>query len=149
MSSNPSLPWADSDTLVSADSLLWKQYTMYADLFRFYVDIAWRACVWFYAITGVLTAFYLDHVGHDRPYLSYALLLPVAFSGGFSVLFLRGAHQVSDMRIKLDYIRDQLNLPGRPHVEFLYDFLRLGAALFALVGVAVVTLLVIGVIAYG
>lgn len=140
--------WADSDVLVSADNLLWKQYIVYTDLFRFYVDMAWRSSVWFYGITSVLLAFYFDHVTRNRPYLALALLLPVVFSVGFCVLYLRGAHQVADLRLKLDYIRDQLNLPGRPHVEFLYDFLRWAAVLFALVGACLAIVLVLGLIAY-
>jgi hypothetical protein len=105
---SPKVPsdWADSDVLVSADNLLWKQYVVYTDLFRFYVDMAWRSSVWFYGITSVLLAFYFDHVGPNRPYLALALLLPVVFSVGFCVLYLRGARQVADLRMKLDYIRD-------------------------------------------
>lgn len=149
MSSAVPSGWADRDVLVSADNLLWKQYAVYVDLFRFNVDIAWRSSVWFYGITGVLLAFYFDRVGPARPYLAFALLLPVAFSVGFCILYLRGARQVADLRIKLDYIRDQLNLPGRPHVEFLYDFLRWAAVLFALVGACLVVVLVLGLVAYG
>jgi hypothetical protein len=148
MSSTSPLGWADSEALVDEHSLLWKQYVVYVDLFRFYVDIAWRGCVWFYAVTGVLLAFYFDRIGQDRPYLAFSLLLPVAFSAGFCVLYRRGARQLADLRIKLDYIRDQLNLPGRPHVEFLYDFLRLAGILFALVGACLIVTLVVGVIAY-
>ena len=147
---SPKVPsdWADSDALLNADNLLWKQYVVYADLFRFYVDMAWRSSVWFYGITSVLLAFYFDRVGPGRPYFAFTLLLPVTFSIGFCVLYLRGARQVADLRIKLDYIRDQLNLPGRPHVEFLYDFLRWAAVLFALVGACLVVVLVFGMIAY-
>jgi hypothetical protein len=148
MSATSPLGWADAETMVDEHSLLWKQYTVYVDLFRFYVDIAWRSCVWFYAITGALLAFYFDRIGQNRPYLAFSLLLPVAFSVGFCVLYRRGARQIADLRNKLDYIRDQLNLPGRPHVEFLYDFLRLAGVLFALVGACILLALVAGVIPY-
>jgi hypothetical protein len=146
MSSKATSGWAGPDVSVSADNLLWKQYVVYVDLFRFYVDIAWRSSVWFYGITGALLAFYFDRVERTGPYLAFALLLPVAFSVGFCVLYLRGARQVADLRIKLDYIRDQLNLPGRPHVEFLYDFLRWAAVLFALVGACLGVVLVLGIV---
>jgi hypothetical protein len=145
MSDRPSSRWADSDAAIDPDSVLWKQYMVYVDLFKLYVDSAWRPCVWFYAITGVLLSFYVDHLSSDQSYLPYALLLPVLFSAGFCVVYLRGAKQVEDLRVKLDYLQEQLGLPGRPHVEFLSDFLRLAGVLFGLVGVALVVVFVLGV----
>jgi hypothetical protein len=42
MSDTPSSRWADSDAAVDPDSVLWKQYMVYVDLFKLYVDSAWR-----------------------------------------------------------------------------------------------------------
>jgi hypothetical protein len=145
MSAKPPSSWAGSDALVDADSVLWKQYLVYVDLFKLYVDSAWRPCVWFYAITGVLLSFYVDHESSDQSYLPYALLLPILFSIGFCFVYFRGAKQVEDLRVKLDYIQEHLGLPGRPHVEFLSDFLRLAGVLFGLVGVALVVVFILGV----
>ena len=78
MSSMSPLGWADSEALVDEHSLLWKQYVVYVDLVRFYVDIAWRGCVWLYAVTGVLLAFYFDRIGQDPAILG----LFFASSGG-------------------------------------------------------------------
>jgi hypothetical protein len=62
----------------------------------------------------------------------------------------RSIHQllrssVEDLRIKFDYIQEQLGLPGRPHVEFLSDFLRLAGVLFGLVGIVLLVVFVLGV----
>jgi hypothetical protein len=40
----PSNSQADhGDTRIDPDNFLWKQYTVYVDLFKFYVDIAWKS----------------------------------------------------------------------------------------------------------
>lgn len=45
--------------LIEADNLLWDQYAVYVDLFKFYVDLAWKSTTWYYAITGVVLAYVL------------------------------------------------------------------------------------------
>jgi hypothetical protein len=72
------------------------------------------------------------------------LLLPVLFSANLCAVYLRGAKQVEDVRVQLDYIQEQLGLPGRPHAEFLSDFLRVAGVLFGLVGVALMVVFVLG-----
>jgi hypothetical protein len=87
----------------------------------------------------------VNHLASGQTYLPYILLLPTLFSVGFCVVFFRGASQVEDLRIKFDYIQEQLGLPGRPHVEFLSDFLRLAGVLFGLVGIVLLVVFVLGV----
>ena|SRR5215213_1139887 len=145
MSAKSSSGWANSDTILDAENLLWKQYIVYVDLFKVYVDNALRPCIWFYGITGAILAFYVNHLASGQTYLPYILLLPTLFSAGFCVVFFRGVSQVEDLRIKFDYIQEQLGLPGRPHVEFLSDFLRLAGVLFGLVGIVLLIVFVLGV----
>jgi hypothetical protein len=54
MSAKSSSGWANSDTILDAENLLWKQYIVYVDLFKVYVDNALRPCIWFYGITGAI-----------------------------------------------------------------------------------------------
>ena len=133
-----------ANSTVSDNGFLWEQYLVYVDLFKLYVDNALRPCVWFYAITGVLLSFYVDRIKTHEPYLPFTLLLPILFSIGFCVIYLRAVRQVEDMRAKLDYIREQLGLLGSPHVGFLSDFLRLAGVLFGLVGAALLVLFFLG-----
>jgi len=60
--------WADETARVADDNLLWKQYAIYVDLFKFYVDITWKSSTWFYAITGAILTYYF---GQIRTTLSY------------------------------------------------------------------------------
>lgn len=123
--------WATKSDNLEPDNLLWKQYNIYTDLFKFYVDTTLKATTWFYAITGAILVYYFDHIGN--PYLRYSLLLPAVLSFGFYRIFSFGARQNKDLSRWLNYIRAQLNLPGRPHVEVLDQFLDLSSKLFLIV----------------
>lgn len=129
--------WADETAKVTDDNLLWRQYTVYVDLFKFYVDIAWKSTTWFYAITGAILAYYFSHIQDDNPYLRYALGLPIILSFGFAFIYHRGNRQTEDLEDKLEYIRERLKLPGKPHVDFLEKFLEVGRLLFVLVGLSI------------
>lgn len=125
-------PWAKKSERLNEDNLLWKQYNVFTDLFKFYVNTTWKVITWFYAITGAILVYYFDHAPKN-PHLRYALLLPVVLSFGFSKIFKVGASQNKELAEWLDYIRSQLNLPGRPHVEILDQFLEQSSMLFLVV----------------
>lgn len=134
--------WAKKSDSVTEDNLLWKQYNVYTDLFKFYVNTTWQVITWFYAITGAILVYYFQHAPQNA-YLRYSLVLPAVLSFGFSQIFKVGARQNRDLANWLDYIRSQLNLPGRPHVEILHLFLEQSSKLFLVVtiGLAVVFVL--------
>lgn len=134
--------WATKSDNLEPDNLLWKQYTVYTDLFKFYVDITWKVITWFYAITGAILVYYFDHVKNNS-YLRYSLLLPAVLSFGFYRIFSFGARQNKDLARWLNYIRAQLNLPGRPHVEVLDQFLELSSKLFLIVMLGLVVIFVL------
>jgi hypothetical protein len=126
--------WADETAELSGDNLLWKQYVVYVDLFRFYVDVTWRIVAWYYAVTGVVLVYYFDHLGENR-YLEYSLVFIAVMSLGFAAVCWHARTQVADLKDRLDYIAGQLRLPGRPHVEFLSDLLVLCGLACAVIAV--------------
>lgn len=134
--------WATKSDNLDSDNLLWKQYDTYVDVFKFYINVTWQVITWFYAITGAILVYYFDHV-RDSPYLRYALLLPTILSFGFYQIFAFGAQQNKDLVRWLNYIRDQLSLPGRPHVEVLGKFLELSSKLFLLVSLGLVVVFIL------
>lgn len=144
MTNRPDLEnsWAKKSDTLEEDNLLWRQYNVYTDLFKFYVNTTWQVVTWFYAITGAILVYYFDHAPKNS-YLRYALVLPAVLSFGFSQIFALGSRQNKDLVNWLDYIRSQLNLPGRPHVEVLNVFLEQSSKLFIVVtiGLAVVFVL--------
>jgi hypothetical protein len=129
--------WADETAKLSDDNLLWKQYAIYVDLFKFYVDITWKSSTWFYAITGAILAYYFSHIQDNNPLLRYALVLPIILSLGFAFIYDRGSRQTEDLENKLKYIRERLRLPGKPHVDFLEKFLEVCRLLFVFVGLSI------------
>jgi hypothetical protein len=126
---------ADKTKKIEPDNLLWKQYIVFADLFKFYVDITWKATTWFYAITGAILVYYFDHVGDNNPFLRYSLVLPIALSFGLFTIYHRGRRETRELDDDLWYIAEQLELPGKPHVDILERFLWIGGLLFLFTGV--------------
>ncbi len=127
--------WATKSQNLEDNNLLWKQYNVYTDLFKFYVNVTWQVITWFYAITGAILVYYFDHIKNNS-YLRYALVLPAILSFGFYQIFSFGARQNQDLIRWLNYIRAQLSLPGRPHVEVLNHFLDLSSKLFLIVALS-------------
>lgn len=134
--------WAKKSDNLEQDNLLWKQYNVYTDLFKFYVNTTWQVVTWFYAITGAILVYYFDHAPKNA-YLRYALVLPAVLSFGFSRIFTVGARQSKDLVNWLEYIRSQLSLPGRPHVEVLNLFLEQSSKLFLVTTIGLIVLFVL------
>jgi hypothetical protein len=126
--------WADADETLDANNSLWKQYAILVDLYKYYLEIAWKVAVWYYATTGAVLAFYFNNVsiGGSTP-LPYLLLFLAAISVGFAYLHLRGARNLNELPHLLEYIARTLRIPGRPHVEFAIVFLLMNCAMFMFV----------------
>lgn len=101
--------------------LLWKQYTLHVDLYKFYLDLAVKINVFYYAVTGAIVTYYFQHVTDQIT--RYALLLPIAFSLAISGLFFYGANRLSVVREELFSIRDKLGLATAPEIQTLVVFL--------------------------
>jgi hypothetical protein len=124
------MPPADKAEEVKPDNLLWKQYNVYVDLFKFYVDTTLKATTWFYAITGAILTYYFANADTSLFLLRFSLILPLLLSLGLCAIFALGVTQMQELDHNLNYIRKELRLPGKPHVNVLTWFLRLGTILF-------------------
>jgi hypothetical protein len=71
------------------DDLLWKQYCLHVDLYKFYLEIAIKVNVFYYAITGGILSFYFSNP--KEQFAKYALVLPAIMSAAFGMLFLVGS----------------------------------------------------------
>lgn len=145
--SNQYETWAKGDAAIDANNVLWKQYATYVDLFKFYLDTALKANLWFYSITGAILTYYfaVKNARPDSPNvlnaaaspLEHTLVLPMVLGVGLGIIFLVGSTQANDMRNKLRYIRDELKLPGMPHVQVLIYFLALSGFLHLAVSICI------------
>src|ERR1044071_9438105 len=113
--SNETESWAKGDTIIDPNNLLWKQYGVFVDLFKFYLDTALKTNIWFDSITGAILTYYFSNAAD--PLLKYSLVLPMVLGLGFGIMGLFGSIQANDTRKKLLYIRGELKLPGMPHVH--------------------------------
>jgi hypothetical protein len=129
--------WAPPDDQLPERDKLWAQYTVFVDLYKHYLEIAWKASVWYYAITGAILTYYLSHVSDQLPGPLPLVLLFLAFvSFGFALLYYKGADNLESLRDLLEGIALAQRLPGRPHVEFAIDFVMMNAVLMGSVGLA-------------
>ncbi len=112
--------------------LLWKQYEVFVDLFKFYLDTALKCNIWYYTLTGAILTYYFKNE-NENTHLKYSLILPVILGIGLGVIFLLGSVQAVDLKRKLTYIREELHLPGAPHTDVLINFVRFAGLLLILV----------------
>ena len=125
MSSQPSLPEENVD-------LLWKQFALNVDLYKFYLELVIKINVFYYAITGGILSYYFQH--RTDGVARYALLLPVLFSFGLGTTFLYGATLVPVVRRELFVIRDRLKLDTAPELMVLIVFLVITGIVLLAVG---------------
>jgi hypothetical protein len=132
--------WATANEQISDDNLLWRQYVLFVDLYRYYIDLVWKVSIWFYSATGISLAYFFTHYSSgNREYLPLLLLFLGAMSVGTSRIFGRVVNYLKQMESWLEYIAVSLKLPGRPHVEFIRWFCQFVS----------VTLLIIAVSCFG
>lgn len=114
--------------------LLWKQYSLHVDLYKFYLDLVIKVNVFYYAITGAILSYYFQHNGDGIS--RYGLLLPVCFSFAIGAIFLYGSSLVSVVREEMFSIRDRLGLDTAPEFMVLTVFLRVMGGLILVIGAA-------------
>ena len=117
--------WSAGGEDINDSNILWRQYVIFVDLYRYYIDLLWKVSIWYYTATGVSLAYLFAHLNaSDHGYLPLLLLFLGAMSVGVSVIYARAIPYVNEMESWLEYIAVSLRLPGRPHVEFMRSFCR-------------------------
>jgi hypothetical protein len=123
---------------MDAPELLWRQYSQSVDLYKFYMDLAVKFNVFYYAVTGAILSFYFAHPG--IPDAKYALLLPIIMSAAFAAFFVYGAFLMRVTRADVFAIRDRLGLEVAPDVGVLSVLLYIFSVVFAVVAVGCIYL---------
>jgi hypothetical protein len=72
------------------DNSKWEEYKLHIDLYKFYMDIALKANLFFYAISGGILTYCLGKY-KDVNLIKYSLLLPILMSIVFGGIFIYGA----------------------------------------------------------
>lgn len=123
---------ANNETTLSQD-LLWKQYQMYIDLYKHYLDLIIKFNIFYYVVTGGIISFYFSKL--EIPLIKYSLLFPLLMSVGFSIIFIYGASMMGVIREDIFNIRDELGLETAPELNVLTFVLVVSAILFMIVAI--------------
>jgi hypothetical protein len=126
---------------LSERELLWRQYNLHVDLYKFYLDIALKLNVFFYLITGGILTFYFAN--SSERLIRYSLLLPIILSIGFGGVFIYGSILMSVAREDLFRIRDRLELETAPEVRVLSVLLGVFGVIFFFVAASMLLLMVL------
>ena len=124
------------------NELLWKQYSMWVDLYKFYVDITIKINIFYYAITGAMLSFYFSRIDHSL--IKYSLLLPIAMSLALAGLSITGIKLLEISRSEVFSIRDKLGLGSAPEFRILSYILGTFGGLFVFVAFALGYLVLYG-----
>jgi len=126
----------------SEQEMLWREYQMSIDLYKFYIDMIIKMLVWYYAITGGILSFYFTRT--KMPLARWALLLPCIVSFAILILFLWGATQWRPVRDNALALAMRLQLTDYFELRALELLLRGSAALLGTTGSVMLYLLVHG-----
>ena len=133
--------WASASDTIDEHNVLWMQYAVLIDLYKYYLDLAWKVSVWYYAASGAMLTYFFANVGQpEAPVLPYLLWFYAAASLGFGYLAWRGGGHLFGMIHPFEVIAERLGLPGRPHVEFACAFLLISSLMYTALGIAAVWL---------
>ena len=107
--------WAGEGEKIDPDDRLWKQYIVMVDLYKYYLDAAWKGAVGYYASTGILLAYYVDRIGRGPSRtLPLILVFLAAMSLGFAYIQWRGARNLASLTQFLEHIALTFGFPVVP-----------------------------------
>jgi hypothetical protein len=136
------MPETQLETQIPRAELLWREYQLSIDLYKFYFDIVIKSVIGYYAVTGGILSFYFTR---SQPSVArWALLLPCLVSFALAWLFHWGAGLWEIVRNDAYRIADELGMGGF-ELSALQIFLRGAAALLVITGAAMVIVIVLHV----
>src|SRR6185436_12214741 len=91
---------------MSNQEMLWRQYNLQIELYKYYLDLSIKANSFFYFITGSILAFYFAN--STLPLIKYSLLLPMIMSVAFGGIFFYGSFLIGVVRSEIFTLRDKL-----------------------------------------
>ncbi len=120
----------------------WLEYDHHIKLYQYYLDIALKANMFFYGITGGILAFVYDKEGKGAKFI-LALLLPIIMSLSLAVVFLYGAYVGREVTYIIRVLKRQLGIKRAPDVQILSLALTFFGIIFFGVSIALVIVLIV------
>lgn len=128
----------------SKREILWRQYALYADLYKFYIDIVIKYNVFHYAITGGILSFYFTR-SSNVALAKWSLALPLVLSVGAAAVLFYGASLLNIFRDEMFCIRDELELDSAPDFQVVTVILGIFAVVQVFTAIGMTVLLVVAV----
>ncbi len=120
----------------SQKELLWRQYNLHIELYKYYFDLAIKANTLFFTVTGAMLAFYFAN--SSIALIKFSLLLPAVMSITLGIAFIYGGILMVIVRHDIFELRDKLNLQTAPDVQILISLLRIFGVLFFIVAIGLI-----------
>lgn len=92
----------------SGQVLLWEEYKLHIELYRFHIEIIVKLNLFLMAVTGAIVTYYFANP--KTPMVKYALLLPLGLAAGLAVIFFYGAYLQSIGRKESQAVAVRLGL---------------------------------------
>jgi hypothetical protein len=119
----------------------WLEYDHHIKLYQYYLDIALKANMFFYGITGGILAFIYDDDGKVLKFI-LALLLPVLMSFSFAVVFLYGAYKWREVTFTIRVLKRELGIKRAPDVQILSIAFLFFGCIFIIVFAALILVII-------
>jgi hypothetical protein len=88
--------------------VLWRDYALNADLYKFYMDLMSKANVYYYGITGAIVSFCVSRSSLE--YTRWALLLPIIISVFLAFIFAWSSRSAMVMSADTAQLSNRLKL---------------------------------------
>jgi len=123
---------------IAKSELLWREYQLSVDLYKFYIDLVVKVVLAYYAITGGILSFYFTRP--DLELARWGLVFPSIVSFAIAALFKWGADLWQIVRDEAFEIAARLGMGTGFELSALGKLLRGSAALLVLTGFSMLCL---------
>jgi hypothetical protein len=105
--------------------LLWEQYNLLTDLYKFYLELIVQANLLIFAIIGGIATYMFANP--TSPLVRWSLILPIGLSVFFAVAAIVSVRLAVELKDEIVQLKKKLNLGLAPHVGVLvYSLFVLG-----------------------
>jgi len=119
----------------SEREILWRQYNLYIELFKFYLTLALKANIFYYVLTGAILTYYFAN--SEKELIKHSLLLPGILGIIMGGMFMYGAFLIKILKREVHHIKKELNLKTPPDFNVLFVFLIIFGIMIIIVGVLI------------
>ena len=124
----------------SPDELLWRQYSLHYDVYKFHLDISVKYTSLLFAITGALLGYYFKEL-QGQPGAKWVLFPGVVVNLCMGVGCFVGGYMVGRRKQEVDVIAKRFGFSSPPNMSLLRLILWLMCLVNALTAVGLVVLM--------